>query len=95
MDGKEGDTFSLCTMTKGFILGMSLWLQANTSQFSLMKVLSAWKTVGLARVPILVIRLGLESSRSISSSLSMGSITIRCSYIFMAWRWSSIFIIAM
>ena len=31
MGGKEGDTFNLCTMTKGSILSMSSWLQANTS----------------------------------------------------------------
>ena len=68
MGGKEGDTFSLCTMTEGSILGMSSWLQVKTSRLFLRKVMSTWWTAGSARVPILVIRSSLESSRSTSTS---------------------------
>ena len=46
---------------------MSLWLQAKTSWFSLRRVLSAWRTIGLVRVPILVVRSGLELLRIITS----------------------------
>ena len=49
MDGKEGDTFNLCTMTEGSILSMSSWLQVNMSRLLLRKVVSAWRTVGLVR----------------------------------------------
>ena len=76
--------FSLCIMTEGSIPGMSLWLQANTSRLSLRKVVSAWWIVGLARVPTLVVRSFLKPSRSISSSFSMGSVPVQCSYMFIA-----------
>ena len=88
MGGKEGDTFSLCTVTEGLIPGMSSWLQANTSWFILRKVMSARRTIELARVPILMVRSSLEPSRGISSSLSTSSAIVRCSSIFMVCRWS-------
>ena len=44
IEGKVGETFNLCTMTKRLIPGMSLWLQAKTSWFSLRNDVSAWRT---------------------------------------------------
>ena len=58
--GKEGDTFSLCTMTDGSILGMSSWFQANTSWFSLRKATITRWTVGLARMPMVHLVIVLE-----------------------------------
>ena len=92
--GKEGDTFSLCTITNGSILGMSLWVQENTSRLLLRKAVSSWQTTGLVRVPILVVRSWFESSRNTSSSFSMSCVVIRCSSMLIAWRWSSISIMA-
>ena len=71
-----------------------LFLQAKMSRLFLRKVVSAWRTAGLARVPILVVRSSLESSRSTSSSFSIGSVTIWYSSMLMAWRWSSISVMA-
>ena len=68
---------------------MSSWLQGKTSWFSLRNVVSAWRIGELARVPILVVRLGLELSKSISSNPSTGSTTIRCSSMLMVCKWSS------
>ena len=79
--GKEGDTFSLCTMTDGSIPDISSWFQANTSWFSLRKATIARQTVGLVRVPILVVLSNLELLRGISSSLSTGSASVRYSFI--------------
>ena len=74
MRGKEGDTFSLCTMTDGSIPGMSSWVQVNMSQLLLRKAVSSWWTAGLARVLILVVRSWFESSRNTSSNFSTGSV---------------------
>ena len=86
----KGDTFNLWTIIEGLIPGLSLWLQANTSWFSLRNVVSAWHTGWLANVPTLVVCFGLESSRVIFSSSSTGSAIIRCSSMHMVCWWSFI-----
>ena len=89
--GKECDTFSLYTMTDRSIPGMSSWLQANTSWFSLRNAMSARRTIRLARVSIFVVLSNLELSRGISSSLFTSSTPVHCSFTVMVYRWLSIF----
>ena len=50
-------------------------------QFSFRNAMRTCRTGGWARVPILVVRSGLELSRSTSFNPSMGSATVRCSFI--------------
>ena len=76
-----GNTFNLWIITEGSIPDMSLLLQAKTSWFSLRNAVSVYRTDRLAKVPILVVYLGLELSKRSSFSPSMGSATIRCSSI--------------
>ena len=90
MRGKEGDMFNLWTIMEGSIPSMSSWLQVKTSWFFLRNVMSAWRIGGLARVPILVFRSGLELSRSISSNPSTGSATVCCSSMLIVCEWSFI-----